>query len=83
MRIGSDFLQALNRDVSALETVDCTVFYTPFDFIIVPARSSLLPFADVRRFRIPFHALMIYHPAVYRAVAAVLAAPVRERGRLK
>jgi len=72
MRPQSSFLQALNGDVSALQTVACTIFYTPFDFVIVPASSSLVPFAKAKRFSVLSHVMMLYHPAVYRMLANVL-----------
>jgi triacylglycerol lipase len=74
MRPRSSFLEALNEDVSALQTVVCTVFYTPFDFVIVPSKSSLVPFANTKRFSVLSHVMMMYHPAVYRMLAEVLGA---------
>lgn len=72
MRPGSPFLEALNKDASALDGIACTVFYTPFDFVIVPAASSVVPFAATVRFSIFSHVLMIYHPAVFNKLAQVL-----------
>lgn len=75
MRRGSTFLNDLNADVSTLKDVACSVLFTPMDFIIVPAVSSIVPFAEIYRLRIFSHVLMIYHPAVYRKLAALLETP--------
>ena len=76
MRPKSSFLEALNDDVSSLRHMACSVFYTSLDFVIVPASSSILPFASSTRFRILSHPLMLYHPAVYRKLAEVLLTPL-------
>lgn len=80
MRPGSGFLAALNANTAALEHVDCSVFMTPLDFIIVPSSSSVLPFARTYRFTIFSHVLMLYHPAVFRKLADVLSLPLQATG---
>ncbi len=72
MRPGSAFLRDLNSDLSALEHLKCSVLYTPFDGIILPARSSVMACAANNRMAIPGHPIMLYHPAVFRKIAALL-----------
>jgi triacylglycerol lipase len=77
MRPGSAFLSSLNRDIAGLANVICSVLYTPIDLIIIPSKSSLLPGSLVQRFLLPGHPLMIYTPAVFRRVAALLSVPTQ------
>jgi triacylglycerol lipase len=43
MRPGSDFLNSLNQDPSALSRIPATSFWTPTDLIIIPPSSARLP----------------------------------------
>ena len=69
MRPGSALLRELASDPDPWGGVEVHVIYTPYDLMIVPARSSELPGArSTTRLPMPLHRLMIVHP---RAVAAV------------
>jgi triacylglycerol lipase len=56
MRPGSDFLRDLNADVDALKRIAVTSVWTPFDLMILPARSAVL--GRSIRVHVPAHALM-------------------------
>lgn len=43
MRPDSAFLTELNRDIGTLQQLDVTSIWTPFDLMILPAKSSQLP----------------------------------------
>ncbi len=73
MRPDSEFIAGLNRDLSALERVQFTSIWSPFDLTIVPATSSVLPAGRARRIWSPAHGIMMYDPNVMRVIAQVLA----------
>ena len=72
MRPDSEFIMGLNRDLSALERVQFTSIWSPFDLTIVPANSSILPVGKARRIWSPAHGIMMYDTNVMRVVAGVL-----------
>ncbi|RYE90808.1 MAG: hypothetical protein EOO75_09645 [Myxococcales bacterium] len=73
MRPGSPFLQALAADPDPWGTTRVHCLYTPFDAMIVPATSSILPGArSVEAIRVPIHRLMLSDRRVLDAVAACL-----------
>lgn len=80
MRVGSDFLADLNRDWAALERVQFSSFWTPWDLMIVPAASSVLPVGRSRSFAVGLHPWMLTDDRVLAAVAQALAATDRVPG---
>jgi len=73
MRPGSDFIKNLAADPDPWGSTEVHCLYTPFDLMIVPATSSVLPGArSVRSFPVPLHRLMLSDPRVLDAVAAAL-----------
>lgn len=78
MRPGSPFLQKLNRDCSALCDVNATSFWTPFDLIIVPAKSSRMPIGVNKRIPALAHPLMILQKGPLDEIANALSQPVRK-----
>jgi len=58
MRIGGNFLRDLNRDISQLKKVQCTFIWTPFDLMIMPARSSRMPFGKLVKVSVLTHPWM-------------------------
>lgn len=75
MRPGSPLLESLAQDDDPFGEVEVAVFYTPFDLMIVPPRSSKLPHAHLeQRFRVPLHGMMITHKRVLHALVDVLTA---------
>jgi triacylglycerol lipase len=72
MRRNSALLQGLAADPDPWGTVQVFSFWTPYDGMIVPARSSVLPKATNRQLNILVHSNMLRHPLALAAVADVL-----------
>lgn len=77
MRPGSAFLSELNQDVSRLHRLNFTSIWTPFDLMIVPARSSQLPVGYELTFPVLFHPWMVSDPRCLNAIATLLDEPLR------
>ncbi len=69
MRVGSEFLQDLNRDVDRLAQIQFTSIWTPLDAIIVPAASSRVAVAANKTVLVPWHKLMVYDRRSLSAIA--------------
>ncbi len=74
MRPSSDFLRELNDDLHALDQVEFSALWTPFDLSVTPAHYAYLPDRPARRVLSPFHGLLVYDPNVQRAIAQALGA---------
>jgi triacylglycerol lipase len=73
MRPGSALIRDLEADQDAFGQVEVHCLYTPYDLMIVPAASSVLPGArSVQRIELPIHRMMITRPAALDAIASVL-----------
>jgi triacylglycerol lipase len=73
MRPGSPLLTDLARDVDPWGEVEVHCFWTPFDLMVVPARSAILPGARaVQRFAVAMHRWMVTDARVIAAVREVL-----------
>jgi triacylglycerol lipase len=72
MRPGSEFLRALNADGDALQKLQVTCIWTPFDLTILPATSSRLPFGKEVMKRVVAHPLMVRYSGCLRAVTEAL-----------
>ena len=79
MRPGSPFLVDLERDLHLLERVNFTSLWTPFDLMIVPARSSVLPVGQEERLLLPYHKALVTSRRALARVAQLLAQPVQAR----
>jgi triacylglycerol lipase len=79
MRPGSTFLQKLNHDCSPLRVLNLTSFWTPLDLIILPAKSSRMPFGINQEVRVLAHPLMILQRKPLDEIAKALSQPVRRR----
>jgi triacylglycerol lipase len=75
---GSAFLKDLNQDASLLERLNFTSIWTPWDFIIVPVRSSQMPIGQEVKLSILAHALMVRDIRCWQAVAAAVSEPVKD-----
>jgi len=74
MRPGSALLVDLASDPDPFGPVEVHCAYTPFDLMVVPARTAVLPGArSVRRFAVAMHRFMIRDEQVLDYVAGVLA----------
>jgi len=80
MRRGSTLLRELEADPDPWGDVEVHVLYTPYDLMIVPARSSELRGArTTTRIPVALHRFMIEDPRAVSAVARILAAPEDQR----
>jgi triacylglycerol lipase len=77
MRVGSPFLQDLNRDVDRLGEIQFTSIWTPFDAIIVPAASSRVTVAANQTVLVPWHKLMVYDRRSLSAIAQAFEQPAK------
>jgi triacylglycerol lipase len=73
MRPESAFLQNLNADITALQQLVFVSFYSPFDLIIIPARSSVIPFGRNHKVLALLHPLIVYHRSLLNKIVLVLA----------
>jgi triacylglycerol lipase len=75
MRPHSALLRDLAADVDPFGEVEVHCVYTPYDLLILPATSSLLPGArSTRAFKVLLHGLMILDRRVHGHVAEILRA---------
>ncbi len=72
MRPGSPFLQALNRDLHLLKTLQFVSLWTPFDLLILPPWSSQLKVGQSRRLSVSSHNRMICDSQGLREIARSL-----------
>jgi triacylglycerol lipase len=78
MRVGSEFLQDLNRDVDRLAQIQFTSIWTPLDAIIVPAASSRVSVAQNQTVFVPWHKLMVSDRRSLSAIAQAFEAPAKK-----
>jgi triacylglycerol lipase len=74
MRPKSSLLEDLNRDVEALKQLQVTVLWTPFDLLILPARSSQMGVGQEIQLPVPLHAWMVSDSRTLATVAQQLSA---------
>jgi triacylglycerol lipase len=72
MRTGSQFMAQLNDGAGILCRIPCASLWTPFDGVILPASSSVVPWAHNQAFRAPTHPDMLGDRDVQASVAAAL-----------
>ncbi|MEO1094124.1 MAG: triacylglycerol lipase [Cyanobacteria bacterium J06638_28] len=72
MRPGSDFLKDLNDTVHELQQVQFTSLWTPYDLMIVPAKSSQLSVGDMAQLPVLAHPWMLTDQRVLAAIATTL-----------
>ncbi|MEB3180718.1 MAG: alpha/beta fold hydrolase [Nostocaceae cyanobacterium] len=77
MRLDSELLQDLNADAAMLEQLNFTSIWTPYDLMIVPAKSSEMPMAKNVQLPILSHAWLTTDPKGIKAVAEALTAPIK------
>lgn len=75
MRPGSQFLANLNQDLSALQPLNVTSIWTPFDLTILPATSSYLPIGEMIQVWSPFHYTLLFDPRILQLIASRLREP--------
>jgi triacylglycerol lipase len=72
MRPRSDFLRDLNHDSHVLKHIRFTTIWTPWDLMILPAASSVIPEARPVRVGILAHPLMVRDRRVFQIVEQAL-----------
>jgi len=73
LRPGSEFLRDLASDAHSLDGVFVASYWTPFDAIIVPPRSSEMPVGRNRRVWLPHHRAFLERPRLARELVSLLA----------
>ena len=73
MRPASSLLSSLNENLDELRGVHFTSVWTPFDLMVLPARSSCMDLGKNTRVWSVAHALMILEPRCLRLVTDLLA----------
>jgi triacylglycerol lipase len=76
MRPNSAFLNDLNADVEMLKQLNFTSIWTPYDLMIVPAKSSQLPFGKEVIIPAALHPWMLTDSRTLAVVAESLVAPI-------
>ncbi len=77
LRIGSEFLANLNRDVEMLAPTNPVSIWTPYDITIVPRTSALLPIGRNYEVPVKFHRWMPSDPRVIALVGEELAGTLK------
>ncbi len=79
LRPGSEFLRKLESNKGPVQSgeVEAHSFWTPLDLMIVPANSSVVPWAQEHKFWVAAHPLMLTDKDVLRALRDILAKPPR------
>ncbi len=70
LAIGSPFLKRLNADETTWKSIPVSSYWTPYDLMIVPARSSVWPVGETTRIACPLHPLMVRNHDVTEDIAA-------------
>lgn len=76
MQPNSDFLNDLNSDVGMLKKLNFTSIWTPYDLMIVPAKSSKIPFGKEVVLPVAFHPWMLTDDRTLEIVAEALDEPI-------
>jgi triacylglycerol esterase/lipase EstA (alpha/beta hydrolase family) len=76
MRPNSPFLADLNADVQMLRKINFTSIWTPYDLMIVPAKSSQLGIGKEVNLPVLLHPLMLTDNRSLEIVAETLTSPV-------
>lgn len=80
LRIGSEFLDNLNRDAAMLEDAAPVSIWTPYDATILPQSSSRLPVGRAYQVPVSLHRWVPQNPAVIDIVVAELAEVFESEG---
>ncbi|MGD1804884.1 esterase/lipase family protein [Dapis sp. BLCC M126] len=79
MRPNSDFLENLNQDLHLLEQINFTSIWTPYDAMIIPARSSQVPVGRDIKIDVLLHAWMISDEKVLKVIVEELKADYKSK----
>ncbi len=70
MALDSPFLKRLNADTAAWREIPVSSYWTPYDLMILPARSSVWPVGETMRVSCPLHPRMVKNRVVIADVTA-------------
>ncbi len=79
MRPKSIFLEDLNRDIDLLEQINFTSIWTPYDAMILPARSSQIPVGKEIKIDVLLHAWMVSDKKVLKVIIEELKAESKSK----
>jgi triacylglycerol lipase len=81
MRRGSEFLETLDKGIRRLKGLAITSYWTPFDAMVRPVSSAILPFGDSIRIPALLHTLLLFdarlHEDLTRRIAVLEQGPER------
>ncbi|WP_414548788.1 esterase/lipase family protein [Anabaena sp. CCY 0017] len=77
MRRKSEFIQDLNSDAVMLEQLNFTSIWTPYDLMIVPAKSSQMPLGKEVIVPVVLHSWMLTDSRSLAAIVSALAEPIK------
>ncbi|BAY93221.1 lipase [Tolypothrix sp. PCC 7601] len=77
MRPNSALLNDLNSDVAMLEAINFTSIWTPYDLMIVPAKSSQMPVGREVVLPVGLHPWMLTDARCLKIVAETLTEPIK------
>ncbi len=80
MRPNHQFIEDLNSDVGRLDRLNITSIWTPFDLMILPARSSQLGLGKDISLPVLSHVQMVFDRRTLNAIVEALIQPVRGQG---
>ena len=79
MRPQSVFLEDLNQDIALLEQINFTSIWTPYDAMILPARSSQMPVGRDIKIDVLLHAWMVSDEKVLKVIVEELKAASKSK----
>ncbi|MDY7007208.1 MAG: triacylglycerol lipase [Cyanobacteriota bacterium] len=79
MRPKSYFLEDLNQDIALLEKINFTSIWTPYDAMILPARSSQIPVGRDIKIDVLLHAWMVSDEKVLKVIVEELKAAPKSK----
>lgn len=79
MRPQSVFLEDLNQDIALLEQINFTSIWTPYDAMILPARSSQMPLGRDIKIDVLLHAWMVSDEKVLTVIVEELKAASKSK----
>ncbi|NJK37297.1 MAG: triacylglycerol lipase [Oscillatoriales cyanobacterium RM2_1_1] len=75
-----EFLDDLNQDIEMLNQLNFTSIWTPFDAMIIPAKSSQVPVGEDFQVDVLYHAWMVSDRRTLSIIEKALSAPLRITG---
>ncbi|MEB3339313.1 alpha/beta fold hydrolase [Okeania sp.] len=79
MRLKSSFLENLNQDIDVLNRINFTSIWTPYDAMIVPAKSSQVPVGRDIKINVLFHAWMVSDEKVFKVIFEELKREIKSK----